>query len=166
MRSCNLFIRIMTNGPVSMHCFVHAVASCTILHCFASGRGSQVFRQRWIQADDTYKAPHTLGILKNYVRDVPYCAVPGSGGSVPCQRFPSRAMPCPYDPCRAKYLRGVPCQDLGTKKVSLRGGEKKNHEGAQGAAGPRQGVWVASSPPRIWKGVWGRQPPSKNNLRQ
>ena len=70
-------------------------------------------------------------------RDVPCRAVPGSGGSVPCQIFPCRALmiravpnisvpcrariwwihavpnisaPCPYDPCRSVPCRGVPAQ--------------------------------------------------------
>ena len=55
--------------------------------------------------------------------------LPCQGRPVPCRAqiwwiraVPNISVPCPYDPCRAKYFRAVPClvpafwyQDLGTR---------------------------------------------------
>ena len=49
--------------------------------------------------------PIFLGGPMHFSRDVPCRAVPRSGGSVPCQIFPCRAL---MIPCRAKYFRAVP----------------------------------------------------------
>ena len=51
-------------------------------------------------------AHRLFAIRFNHHRDVPCRAVPRSGGSVPCQIFPCRAL---MIPCRAKYFRAVPC---------------------------------------------------------
>ena len=91
---------------------------------------------------------------------------------LPCGRR-RISVPCPDDPCRAKYFRAVPClavpgswyQDLGTKIY----GEPERRSlsvcrGARGAAGPPPGGLGGWKPPRKSGGSGGRQPPSKNNF--
>ena len=90
--------------------------------------------------------------------------MPGSGGSVPCQIFPCRALmiravPNISVPCRAKIL--VP-----KNMQSLTGGasQKLSARGRGGLQAPRQGVWGAGSPPGSAGGLGGGSPPVKTML--
>ena len=50
-----------------------------------------------------------------HAKDVPCRVVPGSGGSVPCQIFPCRALRIRAVPNISVPCHAWPCQDLGTK---------------------------------------------------